>query len=162
MRTSAIISVFGVAIMTFGAIGAKLGQSATAMNNVVDRTEVMSWVLGVCTFGATSKTPLYEQIKGQIIGLIASGELPVQCRLPPIRQLAGDLGLAANTVARAYRELEVDGFVRSTGRRGTGAPWHRGTVVIRTARPSWPSRAGPSPAPDARTPHPAPRSVTGW
>ena len=51
IRTSAIISVFGVAIMTFGAIGAKLGQSATAMNNVVDRTEVMSWVLGVCTFG---------------------------------------------------------------------------------------------------------------
>lgn len=126
MRTSAIISVFGVAIMTFGAIGAKLGQSATAMNNVVDRTEVMSWVLGVCTFGATSKTPLYEQIKGQIIGLIASGELPVQCRLPPIRQLAGDLGLAANTVARAYRELEVDGFVRSTGRRGTAARRHRG------------------------------------
>lgn len=80
---------------------------------------------------ATSKTPLYEQIKGQIIGLIASGELPVQYRLPPIRQLAGDLGLAANTVARAYRELEVDGFVRPMG--------HRGTVVIRTAPPSWPS-----------------------
>ena len=75
---------------------------------------------------ATSKKPLYQQINGQIIGLIASGELPVQYRLPPIRQLAGDLGLAANTVARAYRELEVDGFVRSTGRRGT--------VVIRTAQ----------------------------
>ena len=75
---------------------------------------------------STSKTPPYEQIKGEIIGLIASGELPVQYRLPPIRQLAGDLGLAANTVARAYRELEVDGFVRSRGRRGT--------VVIRTAR----------------------------
>jgi len=74
----------------------------------------------------TAKTPPYEQIKGEIIGLIASGELPVQYRLPPIRQLAGDLGLAANTVARAYRELEVDGFVRSRGRRGT--------VVIRTAQ----------------------------
>jgi len=73
----------------------------------------------------TSKTPPYEQIKGEIIGLIASGQLPVQYRLPPIRQLAGDLGLAANTVARAYRELEVDGFVRSRGRSGT--------VVIRTA-----------------------------
>ena len=75
---------------------------------------------------ATSKKPLYQQINGQIIGLIASGELPVHYRLPPIRQLAGDLGLAANTVARAYRELEVDGFVRSRGRRGT--------VVIRTAQ----------------------------
>lgn len=74
----------------------------------------------------TDKTPPYEQIKGEILGLIAAGELPVQYRLPPIRQLAGDLGVAPNTVARAYRELELDGFVRSRGRRGT--------IVVRTAQ----------------------------
>ena len=45
--------------------------------------------------------------------------IPVGERLPPIRQLAGDLGLAANTVAKAYKELEADGFVASNGRRGT-------------------------------------------
>jgi DNA-binding transcriptional regulator YhcF (GntR family) len=66
-----------------------------------------------------SKIPPYEQIKSQIIGLIASGAVPVQHRLPSIRQLAGDLGVAPNTVARAYRELDVDGFVQSRGRRGT-------------------------------------------
>lgn len=65
------------------------------------------------------KTPPYEQIKASIITLMAAHELPPGFRLPPIRQLAGDLGVAPNTVARAYRELEADGFVRSRGRRGT-------------------------------------------
>jgi DNA-binding transcriptional regulator YhcF (GntR family) len=65
------------------------------------------------------KAPPYEQIKAQIIGLIGRGALAVGFRLPSIRQLAGDLGVAPNTVARAYRELEADGFVRSRGRRGT-------------------------------------------
>jgi GntR family transcriptional regulator len=66
-----------------------------------------------------SKAPPYEQIKASIIELIARGALPVRYRLPSIRQLAGDLGVAPNTVARAYRELEADGFVISRGRRGT-------------------------------------------
>lgn len=66
-----------------------------------------------------AKTPPYEQIKASIIELIATGELPLRYRLPSIRQLAGDLGVAPNTVARAYRELEADGFVVSRGRRGT-------------------------------------------
>ena len=66
-----------------------------------------------------SKAPPYEQIKSSIIELIATGELPLRHRLPSIRQLAGDLGVAPNTVARAYRELEADGFVISRGRRGT-------------------------------------------
>lgn len=66
-----------------------------------------------------AKTPPYEQIKTSVIELIASGALPLRHRLPSIRQLAGDLGVAPNTVARAYRELEADGFVASRGRRGT-------------------------------------------
>jgi len=65
------------------------------------------------------KAPPFEQIKASIIELVASGSLPSGTRLPPIRQLAGDLGFAPNTVARAYRELESEGFVRSRGRRGT-------------------------------------------
>ena len=40
-------------------------------------------------------------------------------RLPTVRRLAGDLGLAVNTVARAYRELERDGLVVTRGRNGT-------------------------------------------
>ncbi|MEM9518454.1 MAG: GntR family transcriptional regulator [Actinomycetota bacterium] len=50
---------------------------------------------------------------------IVAERLEAGTRLPPIRQLAGDLGLAANTVAKAYKDLEADGFVASNGRRGT-------------------------------------------
>ena len=50
---------------------------------------------------------------------MAGGELPAGAKLPTVRQLAADLGLAANTVARAYRELEADGVIATQGRRGT-------------------------------------------
>ena len=66
-----------------------------------------------------SKEPPYTQLKMAIARLVASGALRTGERLPTIRQLAGDLDIAPNTVARAYRELEADGIVRSSGRRGT-------------------------------------------
>jgi GntR family transcriptional regulator len=67
----------------------------------------------------TSPVPPYEQIRGQIAAMAASGVLAVGSRLPTIRQLAGDLGLAPGTVARAYRELEGQGIVTSRVRTGT-------------------------------------------
>ena len=66
-----------------------------------------------------SPTPPYEQIRAQVATMIEAGTLPTGTQLPPIRQLAADLGLAANTVARAYRELELEGFVTSRVRHGT-------------------------------------------
>lgn len=63
-------------------------------------------------------TPPYEQLRRQLHDLIAAGQLAVGDRLPPVRQLAGDLGLAAGTVARTYRELEHAGLLES--RRGAG------------------------------------------
>ena len=66
-----------------------------------------------------SPTPPYEQIRSQVAMMIAAGTLASGAQLPPIRQLAADLGLAANTVARAYRELESDGLVVSRVRHGT-------------------------------------------
>lgn len=63
-------------------------------------------------------TPPYEQLRRQLADLVTSGAVPVGARLPPVRQLAADLGLATGTVARAYRELESAGLV--TGRRGGG------------------------------------------
>ena len=47
------------------------------------------------------------------------GRLPPGTRLPTVRELAGQLGLAVNTVARAYRELETAGIVETRGRFGT-------------------------------------------
>ncbi|TDB73538.1 GntR family transcriptional regulator [Micromonospora sp. KC721] len=66
-----------------------------------------------------SPAPPYEQVRGQLAALIGDGRLPVGSRLPPVRQLAGELGLAVNTVARAYRELEAAGLLRTRGRHGT-------------------------------------------
>jgi DNA-binding transcriptional regulator YhcF (GntR family) len=66
-----------------------------------------------------SKDPPYVQLRAAITYAIATGELAPGDPLPTIRQLAGDLDLAPNTVARAYRELEADGLVRARGRRGT-------------------------------------------
>lgn len=66
-----------------------------------------------------SAVPPYAQLHDQIATMIRSGVLPVGARLPAIRHLANDLGVAVNTVGRAYRELEHDGLVATRGRHGT-------------------------------------------
>jgi GntR family transcriptional regulator len=68
---------------------------------------------------SASAIPPYEQIRGQLATMIATGQLPAGRRLPSIRQLAADLGLAGGTVARAFRELEQGEFITSRGRHGT-------------------------------------------
>lgn len=66
-----------------------------------------------------SAVPPYEQVRAQLAGFIGIGILAPGTRLPAIRQLAGDLGIAAGTVARAYRELEHAGLIHTRGRHGT-------------------------------------------
>ena len=61
----------------------------------------------------------YEQVREQVRKQVASGELAPGTKLPPVRRLAQDLGLAANTVARAYRELEALGVIETRGRAGS-------------------------------------------
>lgn len=63
--------------------------------------------------------PPYEQIRRQLIDQITSGQLPAQTRLPAVRRLAADLGIAPGTVARAYKELEAEGHLVTRGRNGT-------------------------------------------
>lgn len=74
--------------------------------------------LSTVTVDVLDPTPPYEQLRRQLADLIGSGVLSPGDRLPPVRQMAADLGLAPGTVARTYRELEQAGFVRS--RRGGG------------------------------------------
>jgi DNA-binding transcriptional regulator YhcF (GntR family) len=66
-----------------------------------------------------SATPPYEQLRVQLVSQVQSGELSAGTRIPTVRKLAEDLGLAPNTVARAYRELEADGFIETRGRNGS-------------------------------------------
>lgn len=66
-----------------------------------------------------SAVPPYEQIRTQISSLIAIGSLAAGTRLPTVRSLAADLGIAAGTVARAYKELEQAGLIETRRRNGT-------------------------------------------
>ncbi len=68
---------------------------------------------------ARAGSPLFDQLRTQLIDAIRAGQLPPGARLPTVRELAGRLGLAINTVARTYRELESAGIVETRGRFGT-------------------------------------------
>jgi DNA-binding transcriptional regulator YhcF (GntR family) len=63
--------------------------------------------------------PLFDQLRTQIIDGIRDGKLSPGTRLPTVRELAGQMSLAVNTVARAYRELESAGMLETRGRFGT-------------------------------------------
>jgi DNA-binding transcriptional regulator YhcF (GntR family) len=63
--------------------------------------------------------PPYEQIRARIAAGVAAEELQPGDRLPTVRRLAEDLGVATNTVARAYRELESAGVIETRGRSGS-------------------------------------------
>ena len=79
-----------------------------------------------------SSVPLVEQIEQQIRQALAADELRAGEPLPPVRQLAGDLGVNLNTVARAYRALEAQGLVVAQRGRGT---------VVATRREPKPDKA---------------------
>jgi DNA-binding transcriptional regulator YhcF (GntR family) len=67
----------------------------------------------------SGSVPVSTQLRDAIARRIRSGRLGPGERLPPVRDLATELGLAPNTVAKAYRALESDGLLVGRGRRGT-------------------------------------------
>lgn len=72
-----------------------------------------------------SGVPVYRQIMDQVLAAIASGRLASGDQLPTVRQLAVDLSINPNTVIRAYRELEIRGFLDT----------HQGTGTFISAQP---------------------------
>ncbi len=71
------------------------------------------------TIDERDRRPLYQQVVDEIKSLIAAGELPEGSSLPPVRQVAADLGVNLNTVAFAYRRLQQEGLIRI--KHGSGA-----------------------------------------
>jgi GntR family transcriptional regulator len=71
------------------------------------------------TIDERDRRPLYQQVVDEIKALIAGGELPEGSSLPPVRQVAADLGVNLNTIAYAYRQLQKQGLVKI--RHGAGA-----------------------------------------
>lgn len=79
--------------------------------------------------------PIYLQIKEGLCRLILTGALPEGERLPSVRELAGNLAINPNTIQRAYRELESEGFIYSmTGKGSFVAPLHEVDHSRRDAR----------------------------
>lgn len=74
----------------------------------------------------------YQQIEEQLRGLIQRGDLKPGTLLPTVRQLASDLNVAPNTVARAYTDLQEEGWLVSDGRRGTHVAGSLPDVDVRT------------------------------
>ncbi|MEU6215525.1 GntR family transcriptional regulator [Streptomyces sp. NPDC090085] len=75
--------------------------------------------LKVTIDGSAGAAAPYEQLRAQIADRARTGRLPAGFKLPTVRGLAEELGLAANTVAKAYRALEADGVIETRGRNGT-------------------------------------------
>jgi DNA-binding transcriptional regulator YhcF (GntR family) len=66
-----------------------------------------------------SRAPLFAQLRDAVLARIADGSAPTGTRLPTVRALADDLGVAVNTVAKAFRELEQAGVIETRGRKGS-------------------------------------------
>jgi DNA-binding transcriptional regulator YhcF (GntR family) len=71
------------------------------------------------TIDPGTASPPFEQVRAQVAAQARDGRLPVGYRMPTVRGLAEQLGLAVNTVAKAYRALEGDGVIETRGRHGT-------------------------------------------
>ncbi|MCL2514886.1 MAG: GntR family transcriptional regulator [Microbacteriaceae bacterium] len=67
----------------------------------------------------TNPAPASEQLRRQVLAQVRDGALAPGTKLPTVRALADELGIAVNTVARSYRMLEDDGIIEAFGRRGT-------------------------------------------
>jgi DNA-binding transcriptional regulator YhcF (GntR family) len=81
-----------------------------------------------------SPVPPFEQLKHAVIDGATSGALAHGAKLPTVRALAEELGLAANTVARAYRELEAEGVIETRGRAGSFVAWSADAGVAELER----------------------------
>ena len=73
----------------------------------------------VVTVDPASSIPHYEQLRVQLLDAVSSGSIAAGAKLPTVRGLADSLGIAPNTVARSYRELERDAVIETRGRAGT-------------------------------------------
>ena len=71
------------------------------------------------TVNFSSRTPVYQQLYDDVIRLVSLGVLKSDTKLPPVRILATELGINPNTVQKAYKMLEKDGYIYSTVGRGS-------------------------------------------
>lgn len=105
----------------------------------------------VVTLDPDEVDPPYGQVRRQITRQVEAGVLRPGDRLPTVRRLAADLGLAANTVARAYRELEQRGVIETRGRAGSFVSGDRVQQEARAAAAAYVDRLRELGLPDSET-----------
>jgi GntR family transcriptional regulator len=86
---------------------------------------------GMVSIDTRDRTPIYAQLNRALRAAIAAGRLRIGDQLPTVRQLAVDLRINANTVARVYTDLERDGVLET--RRGVGSFVRAGPAEARSA-----------------------------
>ena len=84
----------------------------------------------------TAKTPIYEQIRSDILGMISRGELTAGDKLPSIRTLSAEIGINVNTVKKVFALLEADGVIETVTGSGSyiAATAHRNEQLLARAR----------------------------
>jgi GntR family transcriptional regulator len=78
-------------------------------------------VVSTVTINYRDPRPIYEQVRDGLRKLIVSGALPGGEKLPSVRELAAQLAINPNTIQRAYRELEQEGYLYSVPGKGSFA-----------------------------------------
>ncbi len=73
----------------------------------------------ILEFDFKSQTPLYMQLRNQVVNAIASGELKAGEHLPSVRALSNESGINTMTVSKAYQLLKQEGYIDTDRRRGT-------------------------------------------
>lgn len=81
--------------------------------------------------------PIYEQIKDGLRKLVVSNALDAGEKLPSVRELASQLAINPNTIQRAYRELESEGYIYTIIGKGTFVAQSRGESKCRGRRSCW-------------------------
>lgn len=82
---------------------------------------VQYWGENMISLNFRDPRPIYEQVKDSLRRLIVSGALPPDEKLPSVRELASELAINPNTIQRAYRELETEGYICSVPGKGSFA-----------------------------------------
>lgn len=77
--------------------------------------------------------PIFEQVRDGLRQLILSGVLPPESRMPSVRELASGLAINPNTIQRAYRELEQEGYICSVPGKGSFVCDNTGALTARRA-----------------------------
>lgn len=91
----------------------------TVLTRLIQLIRYERWCCTTISINYRDPRPIYEQVRDGLRRLIVSGTLPLGEKLPSVRELSTQLTINPNTIQRAYRELETEGYICSVAGRGS-------------------------------------------